>query len=261
MKKLLSILLCLGALRSIAQDSIYRKYEIEIMSAENDFFILTNHENKIDNIEEKTHKSRVKSIKDNSAFTKPKTLEEIEKSLEIENLLYFRFKDNRGRLNIDTYINKEIDTSEHNQMWTKSMCYLNNDSTIEIVTGNGIFSSQSINIKIDKNLYYSTFNLDVGEQKILKRDYSDSLLTNIINLENNVSFFKLNEKPTFIEGESIIGSLFFSTENFLRDLEYDELIYRDKYEGERFNDIYISGTILFTCKTKSSEKFNRIALD
>ena len=261
MNKIQSIIFSLLAFTSFGQDTLFREYDIEKIPPEHVFLKLTKRESKIDQSGEEHHISRLKSMKDGTAFIRPLTEVEIEKHIEAENLMYFRFKDNRGRFDIDTYVNKIKDTSSRNQMWTKTMCYLNSDSTIDIMTGNGIFGFESINIKIDKQHYYSKYYFDIGEEKIFKSSHSDSVLTNEIEVTNSVSSLKLNDNPTFESGEQLLGSLTFKTDDFLRDVEYDHLLSMDNYEGNLFDEIYVAGTVFFTCKTKRITDIEQISTE
>ncbi len=159
------------------------------------------------------------------------------------------FPNNRSRIFADTYNNGKMETKDSTfslGLSTPCDCYTTQD-TMFVKMGLGFFGGFGFNIEVVKNNFQSCFFEYIDDVKPYKYNLEDTATYNFIIAKSKYQFLTLDKLPEFKPGQQLTGSLTYTTEN-----------YYAQSAGDKYNAIYVTGKLFFTCKIRERTQFDAL---
>ncbi len=157
------------------------------------------------------------------------------------------FRNNRSRIFMDSYTNEKLNPENPEfklGLPTPCDCFTAHD-TMFIYMGIGFFGGFGFNITVSTHNFQSSFFDYTDDYKPYKYSLSDTASYNYITKKNKYQFLILDKKPSFTIGQQLTGYLTYTTNS-----------YYQKTSGNNFDNIFVSGKLYFTCKTRQRTPYD-----
>jgi hypothetical protein len=151
------------------------------------------------------------------------------------------FKQNRGRIFMDSYRNGKIQAKDEAFIMglpTPCDCSTRGDTTI-VKIALGFFGGFGFTIKIYEDKFESSYFEYTDDVKPYKVNLEDTAFYSHVSVENKYQSLILDVQPSHKVGQQITGYFTFTSN------DYYEKLYRDSLDS-----LYVSGKIYFSCKVK-----------
>lgn len=247
---ILSIVFCF--LSCNGQNKYSTEYDIGTIPNDIKFKKMIAREIRFDILKNEHATESLKRMLDGTAFMEGVSEADKKEAIEYYKITSQRYKDNRSRYYMELKINDKKDTElfkATDTLTSECSCYLKED-VIRVKMGVFTFGGFSFSIDLNKNKFKSTYTEVTHKQSIYKTELSNASLVDNILVKNEEQSLVLENKPSFLIGETILGYLTFKTKNYYRTNEYESNIARDNYSDEIMDKLNMTGSLYFKCKVR-----------